>query len=569
MISIRKLVGALCLASCCLLSNAAETVTHNISDDGHSEVPLQFSFPFYGLQFNNSWMYDNGVISFIQPGSPGALAPWQWDSRPLNTFTGANYFIAPLWSDLSPVTGTTFYTTSGDSTFQKYTWNNISEFYSGGTRFNTFSVTLRPDGSIRNSYTGINITQSNVSVGTVGDSSKGEHDSIYFFSAGTSVSTESVSDWERYTAAVDQCLVDPSSSTDCPAYFDAKCSQDPLYDPLCSGYFDAKCSQDPLFDSTCPNYFSTKCSQDPLYDSACPGYSQAFLQQQCSLNSLYSPECPGYFDAMCMQNPLYDVKCPGYGAAFALQNMSSESESTDVEILSTNTQQIQDTELPAEYAVTVDVGGVELSLTGEISAPTGQPAVAKESTESSETQESQTRERRPVDRRAVSLALLAAREAENAAKETAEDAVELSQSDMATSTAAGLGTGITLHNFRPMGLNDESSETVSNQSSSSAATVRDQDNRTITTQETAQRSGPSVRGSGKVEGMEGGPDPDALAASPMDFNQYLNLQLLDSQFYQSRDIYRGQRNVDNQRLLRGLTGGSDRLHQEMINEQYK
>jgi hypothetical protein len=42
----------------------------------------------------------------------------------------------------------------------------------------------------------------------------------------------------------------------------------------------------------------------------------------------------------------------------------------------------------------------------------------------------------------------------------------------------------------------------------------------------------------------------------------------DGSFYAPREIYKGQRNVDNQRLLRGLTGGSDSLHEQMVNQQY-
>jgi len=40
-------------------------------------------------------------------------------------------------------------------------------------------------------------------------------------------------------------------------------------------------------------------------------------------------------------------------------------------------------------------------------------------------------------------------------------------------------------------------------------------------------------------------------------------------FYAPREIYKNQRTVDNARVLRGLQGGSDRLHQELINLQYK
>jgi hypothetical protein len=62
---------------------------------------------------------------------------------------------------------------------------------------------------------------------------------------------------------------------------------------------------------------------------------------------------------------------------------------------------------------------------------------------------------------------------------------------------------------------------------------------------------------------------DSLAQAPIDFNQYLDQQLKDMAFYAPKEIYKGQKNVDNARLLRGLTGGSDRLHQEMVNQQYR
>lgn len=89
---------------------------------------------------------------------------------------------------------------------------------------------------------------------------------------------------------------------------------------------------------------------------------------------------------------------------------------------------------------------------------------------------------------------------------------------------------------------------------------------TINESQNLQPSGPSVRRGGRVEGMDGGADMNQLAAAPADFNSYLNSQLRDAQFYASKEIYRGQRNVDNARVLRGL--GTDRLHQEMVNQQY-
>jgi hypothetical protein len=41
------------------------------------------------------------------------------------------------------------------------------------------------------------------------------------------------------------------------------------------------------------------------------------------------------------------------------------------------------------------------------------------------------------------------------------------------------------------------------------------------------------------------------------------------QFYKSEEIYKDSETVDNRRALRLLSGASDRLHQEMVNEQYR
>lgn len=53
----------------------------------------------------------------------------------------------------------------------------------------------------------------------------------------------------------------------------------------------------------------------------------------------------------------------------------------------------------------------------------------------------------------------------------------------------------------------------------------------------------------------------------VDITAYTNVVLRDSPFYAPREIYRGQQTVDNVRALRGL--GSDRVHQEMVDQQYR
>ena len=63
-----------------------------------------------------------------------------------------------------------------------------------------------------------------------------------------------------------------------------------------------------------------------------------------------------------------------------------------------------------------------------------------------------------------------------------------------------------------------------------------------------------------------GVDIASIARQPVGYQAY-SVAMPDVSFYAPREIYRNQVNVDNVRLLRGLS--SDRLHQQLIDMQYK
>lgn len=374
------------------------------------------------------------------------------------------------------------------------------------------------------------------------------------------------------------------------------CVTNPLHSPSCTGYAQAvytqQCSINPLYDSGCPGYqqayYNQQCSISALYDSGCPGYAQAYFTQQCSLNPLYNQSCPGYaqayFTQQCNINALYNVQCPGYAQAKALKDLQ-EQQTAQTETVTTPTTTASTSSTPSsiteslvdptktETVVTTDVGGVELTTSGEISIPTGQVASTKEAIkESAAIEEKKTEEKKKVDPRALAVARAAIAETERTALSTADAAVAYSQSESATGIGPNLGTGITLQGYRPMGVqsDNENNRELNNQQRQNN-NLESQNRNVVVTQEqdSQNKSGSSVRNGGKVEGMEGGPDPAKLAAAPMDFNQYLNMQLRDSQFYASKEVYKNQRVVDNERILRQMNGRSDRLHQEMVNQQYK
>jgi hypothetical protein len=65
-----------------------------------------------------------------------------------------------------------------------------------------------------------------------------------------------------------------------------------------------------------------------------------------------------------------------------------------------------------------------------------------------------------------------------------------------------------------------------------------------------------------------GVDIASMAKTPAGFNAY-SFVLKDAAFYEPKEVYKNQRTVDNERVLRGLTRGSDSLHQQMVDQQYK
>jgi hypothetical protein len=66
--------------------------------------------------------------------------------------------------------------------------------------------------------------------------------------------------------------------------------------------------------------------------------------------------------------------------------------------------------------------------------------------------------------------------------------------------------------------------------------------------------------------LAGGVDISRMATQPLGYQAY-SFALADAPFYAPKEIYKNQVNVDNARVLRQLS--SDKLHQDLVNLQYK
>lgn len=60
----------------------------------------------------------------------------------------------------------------------------------------------------------------------------------------------------------------------------------------------------------------------------------------------------------------------------------------------------------------------------------------------------------------------------------------------------------------------------------------------------------------------------AMATIPQGYASYSIQLIAQTPFYAPKEIYRNQRTVDNDRVRRGLSGRSDRVHQDIVDSQY-
>jgi hypothetical protein len=288
-------------------------------------------------------------------------------------------------------------------------------------------------------------------------------------------------------------------------------------------------------------YVYDPCSSDPLYSTSCPGYWDAFVQQLCAS-----------------------------GVTFLCQSQSGVSVAEIEDALPVQTtQSVQTVEQESSSGeVKVDAGGIEVSASGELSVPDGIPEEAKEKKE--------------VDKNLIASIVREAidnTETMRIVNQSIDDSLdENSNPSFATSVSLFgdiLNDPVSELIFLRLSFNSNTlSENVEIAEEITTQTNTNQTNLITETQssvivEQVQETKEEVTVNQNAEPNEasGGVDIASIAVTPAGFNAYLNKSITDSQFYASRDIYKEQRVIDNPSGRR-LFGGSDRLHQQMVDQQY-
>lgn len=544
------------------------------SDDGWQNVPLGFTFPFFGRTFTDSWAMTNGVVTFQNPQTSGA-GGLCCEGVNLTTTTDPryNWSIYALHTDLYSWNGQNqWYLRENDS--MTYGWYNLSQCCSsqGG---NSFELKINSAGLVDVRLAGALVSWNRVTSGMAGDLQQGQYYQ-YYHGSGLNIPAGSggIFSWQALSGTgTDTCVVNPLSSPSCPgyaaaylgqqctvsalydpscpgyqdAYFAYQCSANPLYSQLCPGYqtayFNQQCSLDPLSDKQCPGYvqayYNQQCSLNPLYDKGCTGYAQAYYNQQCSINPLYDSGCAGYaqayFDQQCSLNGLYDRKCPNYATAYATKMLLDQQSTTASTTTGTT---------PTAATATVTTATVTpVQSDGTITtAPstTGNSTVDKTIAQPQST---------------VSTASAPAAPVQLVAPAT-------------NSPAAPAAVATQSQNSQPQ-------QTAQPQQSPQPTTRAQQLQQARV--EAARREAAARGREAQAQSQSARSLDDQVAAqsgviSAMGYNAafaaYENSVLRDVQFYRPRAIYQNQTTVDNQRLLRGLTGSSDTRWENMRDKQY-
>ena len=325
------------------------------------------------------------------------------------------------------------------------------------------------------------------------------------------------------------------------------CQSNPLSSPSCPGYAAAyqtqQCSINPLFDPSCPGYTLAQCNINPLSSQICPGYQAAYLAQQCSLNSLYDSSCPGYatayFNQQCSLNPLYDRSCSGYASAYAKQNLQNSS--------SSNTNTTSSTVVSkTEPLTTIKTDGTVQTSVSKTGDSTVDSVIENKTTSASPSETTAAVKLTPSGTQNVSSQAITSPQQTTEKSETKTSSSQSQQSSQRT----------TARNERT----ESKSEANESKSNSEVKQARE------------KKAKEEMRKAEQATSFEGQVAVQANVISAMSFvpgfSSYAQSNIPDILEKQIKKQY-GKDVIDNRQAGRRLFGAADRLHQEMVDGQYK
>lgn len=295
-------------------------------------------------------------------------------------------------------------------------------------------------------------------------------------------------------------------------------------------------------------------------------FSLNYSVDPCKTDPLYSPTCPGYMEALAKLLPPVPTVDP------VTTSTTDETPATTVTTLVTDSPinpSVVVTSTPTSSSAAAPVAGREQSGSNRTDNSLALSIISR----------NQQREQ-SIAAQAVQTAISTANDSSRASQ---QEAAAVAAAAVVNSTAAGSsgsgtvgGAGIRLGSMSAsigsaasadLSAGPESVSRLGNMLTDRTNPLNEYIDPRPPLSTNIAVTGPVVNRNAADNEAAGGVDLAKMAVAPTGYNDYLTLALRDAAFYAPREVYRNQRNVDNQRALRQLT--NDSRHREMVEQQYR
>ncbi len=118
-------------------------ITTDAGGDGTVEIPLSFSFEFYGVDYTSAFINANGFVALQAPTSSTT-----WVNSQIPVDNAINNMIAGLWTDIEPqnFNGSLHYQDLGDQFIIQ--WTDVAEYLGSANETVTFQIVLNSNGNV-------------------------------------------------------------------------------------------------------------------------------------------------------------------------------------------------------------------------------------------------------------------------------------------------------------------------------------------------------------------------------------------------------------------------------------
>lgn len=540
----------------------------NLGDDGNASVPLQFQYSYFGQTFNTSWMHSNGVVSFQSPNVTGNFC---CSGSDLTTTTASryNYAIMPLWTDLYGRTGrNTYYLSTPDS--MTYGWYGTSQ-YGNSNNKSSFEVSLNASGALDMRWSGA-VVNATTTMGFTGDLSRGQYYQYYYGNRvsvnGLDVSytgiapppppppTPSPVVVPTQTATVvprtTTTAVAPAAETTSTSSVSVSVGGVEMTttgtisapDNIPQTVRDAVASAPSSSAPTTTTTTSTESSTTTVAGAKTETKAGAPMSLIMSTISKIQ-EADKATQKAAVQNAAQQVSLSvskSQDQAASVVNSLNAMSAASSQESSQTTQQQSSQQVVNMFGPQTMLNGVNQSNSQNLQTTSSAGSLAS-FTLPSQGRTVQTYTAPSAQSMGVSYSLFTPPVAIQAPQPTYAPPVTMAvdvpvlQTNTINSRTNPLAEMMEAKNFFSTNQVEQKQDTV---------------NRNV-----------------QMNELAGAVDITSIANIPKGYDAYTSLALVDGKFYKPEEIYKNQTTTDNVRVLRGLTGGSDRLHQEMINQQFK